>query len=269
MFESRKSLFVFRGFPLIFGIFALTLSCGRDGPPGKFVFDEGGIIRGDVSEKRIALVFTGHEFAEGGDFIREVLRQKEIRAGFFFTGDFYREEKNAALIGRLREDGHYLGPHSDKHLLYCSWENRRQLLVTREEFSDDILRNYQVMEAFGIAKEEAPFFIPPYEWFNEEIVNWAKELGLVLCNYTPGTLSSADYTTPEMSGYRSSERIFQSIFDHERSDGHGLNGFILLFHIGTHPDRTDKFYRRFDELLNGLLAMDYRLVGIDDLLGAG
>jgi len=62
----------------------------------------------------------------------------------------------------LREGGHYLGAHSDRHLLYCSWENRDQLLVTREEFTSDMLHNYEVMDAFGIAKENAPYFIPPY-----------------------------------------------------------------------------------------------------------
>ena len=235
----------------------------------KFSTDHGGIIRGDVSRKEIALVFTGHEFADGGDLIREVLKSKKVRAGFFFTGDFYRQKENAALISRLKEEGHYLGPHSDKHLLYCSWEDGRQLLVTRNEFRDDILRNYQAMGAFGIAREEASFFIPPFEWYNEEIVSWAKELGLVLCNYSPGTLANADYTTPKMPGYRTSNRIYRSIFDHERSDENGLNGFILLFHIGTHPDRTDKFYRRLDEMLGRLQTMGYRFVGIDDLLGPG
>ncbi|HUU38249.1 MAG TPA: polysaccharide deacetylase family protein [Candidatus Desulfaltia sp.] len=268
--SETKTCFLFSRLLLfLLGVSALTLSCARDERSKKFIFDQGGIVRGGVSEKKIALVFTGHEFAEGGGLISEVLKRKKARAGFFFSGDFYRQEANAALIISLREDGHYLGPHSDRHLLYCSWENREQLLVTKEEFSGDILRNYQAMEAFGISKEDAPFFIPPYEWYNAEIVNWAKELGLVLCNFTAGTLSNADYTTPDLTNYRSSTRIYQSIFDHERSDPHGLNGFILLFHIGTHPDRTDKFYRRLEELLSGLEAMGYRFVGIDDLLGAG
>ncbi|MFZ2053062.1 MAG: polysaccharide deacetylase family protein [Candidatus Aminicenantales bacterium] len=263
-----RSLFS-RRLTLLLGTLALTPFCARDGKPGKFVLDQGGIVRGDVSEKKIALVFTGHEFADGGGLISDVLKRKKARASFFFTGDFYREEANAALIKSLREDGHYLGPHSDRHLLYCSWENREQLLVTKEEFSDDILRNYQAMEAFSVSKEGTPFFIPPYEWYNKDIVNWAKDLGLILCNFTAGTLSNADYTTPDMSNYQSSSRIYQSIFDREKTDPHGLNGFILLVHIGTHPDREDKFYRRLEELLSGLQARGYRFVGIDDLLGAG
>jgi peptidoglycan/xylan/chitin deacetylase (PgdA/CDA1 family) len=266
MSEAKTNLGFSRLLALLLAILALTLACTRGRRPETLGYDEGGIVRGDVAEKKMALVFTGHEFSDGGDFIRDVLKRRRTRASFFFTGDFYRREAQAALVAGLREDGHYLGPHSDRHLLYCSWENRNQLLVTEEEFRSDILRNYQAMEAFGISKEEAPFFIPPYEWYNEQIVTWAQELGLVPFNLTGGTLSNADYTTPDMSNYQPSSRIYQSIFDHEKRDPHGLNGFILLVHIGTHPDRTDKFYLRLEELLDRLQARGYRFVGIDELL---
>lgn len=244
-------------------------ACAQNKKPGRFVYDHGAIIRGDATKKEIALVFTGHEFSEGGGLIQEALRNKGIRAGFFLTGDFCRNPANASLIKGLREDGHYLGPHSEKHLLYCSWENRNELLVTKDEFTLDILRNYVAMEDMGIAKEDAPYFIPPYEWHNETIVGWAKELGLVLLNFTPGTLSNTDYTTPDLANYRSSARIYQSIIDFEKLDPHGLNGFILLLHIGTHPGRTDKFYRRLEELLTELEGRGYRFVRVDELIGGG
>jgi peptidoglycan/xylan/chitin deacetylase (PgdA/CDA1 family) len=269
MLKPQKPSFVFRRFLLFLGVFVPMLSAPGEGRSQEFICDQGGIVRGAVTKKEIALVFTGHEFADGGNLVREVLKRKKARASFFFTGDFYRREENAVLISGLKGDGHYLGPHSDRHLLYCSWENREQLLVTKKEFSDDILRNYRAMNAFGLSMEDSPFFIPPYEWYNEEIANWAKERGLVLCNFTPGTFSNADYTTPDMSNYRSSARIYESIFEHERTDPHGLSGFILLVHIGTHPGRRDKFYRRLEELLSGLRMKGYGFVRIDELLGSG
>jgi peptidoglycan/xylan/chitin deacetylase (PgdA/CDA1 family) len=228
---------------------------------GRFAYDHGAIIRGDVTKKQIALVFT-----DGGMLIRGVLKKAGTPSGFFFTGDFCRNAANFLLIQALREDGHYLGPHSDKHLLYCSWENRDELLVTKGEFTADILRNYEAMADLGIAKEDAPYFIPPFEWYSETVGRWAVELGLVLFNFTPGTLSNADYTTPDMANYRSSDRIYQSIIDYEKNDPHGLNGFILLIHIGTHPGRTDKFYRSLDRLLRELWGRGYCFVRIDELL---
>lgn len=247
--------------------FGARLGLSQEKQTEKYTLDHGAIIRGDAGEKRMALVFTGHEFSDGGELIREVLKRKNAIASFFFTGDFYREPTNTDLISHLIEDGHYLGPHSDKHLLYCSWEKREELLVSEKEFTSDILRNYKAMESFGVVEESAPYFIPPYEWHNETIVTWAKELGLILINFTPGTASNADYTTPSMPDYKSSEEIYKSIIDYEKSPPHGLNGFILLIHIGTHPDRKDKFYRRLDELLEYLQKKGYAFVGADDLLG--
>jgi len=265
----RRFTSMMRRFMVFAGVLALTLLGSKEGTSQELAYDQGGIVRGDLTKKEIALVFTGHEFADGGSFIRAVLARTKVSAGFFFSGDFYRRAENATLIRGLKKDGHYLGPHSDRHLLYCSWENRDKLLVSRREFSDDILSNYRAMKAFGISPEDSPFFIPPYEWYNSEVVNWAKELGLVLCNFTSGTLSTADYTTPDMANYRASDRIYESIFERERTDPYGLNGFILLLHIGTHPDRRDKFYRRLEELVGELQAKGYRFVRIDRLLCGG
>ena len=237
-------------------------------PARNLTFDRGAVVRGDPGRKEMALVFTGHEFADGGDHIARVLEKHGVPAGFFFTGDFYRATDKAPLITRLRRDGHYLGAHSDKHLLYCSWESRDTLLVTKDKFASDILSNLDALRVFGIDRNEASCFIPPYEWYNETIAAWAGELGLVLFNFTPGTASNADYTTPDLPNYRTSEDIFRSIFDHEKSDPHGLNGFILLLHIGTHPDRKDKFHFRLDDLVTGLKNRGYAFVRIDHLLGA-
>jgi len=230
------------------------------------VFEQGGIIRGPGTEKRIALIFTGGDFADGGGLVRRVLARKRIRANFFFTGDFFRSPANEELVTGLVADGHYIGPHSDKHLLYCSWEDRDRLLVQKKEFIGDIGDNYREMEKFGISRQEARYFVPPYERYNEKIVAWAAEMGLILINFTPGTGSNADYTTPSMPGYRSSERIFNGIMDYEKSDPNGLNGFLLLLHIGTHPDRKDKFYHRLEELIDRLSSLDYVFLKVDELL---
>lgn len=129
----------------------------------------------------------------------------------------------------------------------------------------DLQRNYDAMAAYGVKKEEARYFLPPYEWYNDSIARWTREMGLQLVNYTPGTLSNADYTTPSMKNYRPSEVIFQSIIDYEQRAPSGLNGFVLLLHIGTDKARTDKFYRQLPQLLLWLRKEGYRMVRIDEL----
>ncbi len=222
------------------------------------VLTEGAITRMDTTQREIYLVFTGHEFAEGGGVIRETLRAHGAKGSFFFTGDFYRNPRFAEMIRGLRDDGHYLGPHSNRHLLYAPWERRDSLLVTRREFTDDLLGNYAAMQMYGVGLEDAPYFLPPYEWYNRTIAAWAAEMHSTLVNFTPGTGSNADYTTVDMGPrYVSSDSILFRILNYERTSTSGLNGFLLLTHVGAGPGRTDKFYLHLDSLLTILSRRGY------------
>lgn len=194
------------------------------------------------------------------------MQQTGAKASFFFTGRFYRNKQFKSIIQRLKKDGHYLGPHSNEHLLYCDWNKRDSLLVTKEQFTNDLLRNYATIQAYGITKAKAHYFLPPYEWYNDSIAAWTNDLQLQLINFTPGTLSNADYTTPDAKNYRSSETIYQSILNYEKRAPSGLNGFILLLHIGTDAQRTDKLYNRLTKLIQWLQQRQYQLVRVDELL---
>lgn len=223
------------------------------------------IVRGDTTKKQLALVFTGHEFAQGGSSILQTLRQHNVKASFFFTGDFYRNKAFFPIIQQLKKDRHYLGPHSDQHLLYADWKKRDSLLVTKEQFKKDLLQNYAAMNRFGISKSNALFFLPPYEWYNDSIAAWTKEMGLQLINYTPGTKSAADYTWPDLPNYQNSEVIYQSILNYEHTKSGGLNSFLLLLHIGTDPRRKDMFYDRLPQLIQHLKGKGYQFKRVNDL----
>jgi endoglucanase len=222
------------------------------------VLSHGATVRLDTTKRVIYLVFTGHEFAEGGDVVRKALKRNHVQASFFFTGDFYRNPAFASLIKGLKQDGHYLGPHSDKHLLYASWNYRDSLLVSREEFVADLKANYAAIARFGITPRDARTFLPPYEWYNNRIADWCSSLGTTLVNFTPGTGSNTDYTTLDMgSRYVSSDTIFQRILRVDRGSTSGLNGHILLLHVGAGPNRTDKFFDRLDRLIRELKIRGY------------
>lgn len=223
---------------------------------------EGGIIRGNKNKKELSLVFTGHDFADGAEHILNTLDKNNVKGTFFLTGHFYR--KYPIIVKELQEAGHYMGPHSDMHLLYADWENRDSTLVTKDEFIKDLQDNYDTMTEVGLKVEEKKYFMPPYEWYNQEISNWANEMGVQIVNFTPGTTSNADYTTPDMSNYRSSKQIYESILSFEEKDT--LNGMIMLIHIGTDPARTDKLYNKLDHLIIELKNRGYKFLRIDELL---
>lgn len=48
-----------------------------------FTYTHGAITRGDSTQKQVALVFTGDEFADGGFFIADILKQEKANASFF------------------------------------------------------------------------------------------------------------------------------------------------------------------------------------------
>ena len=170
------------------------------------------------------------------------------------------------MIQRIAAEGHYFSVHSDQHLLYCSWDKERKTLVTREEFQADVKTNYRRYEQLKLKKPAGPFFIPPFEHYNQQIVDWAGALGFTVINYTPGTRSNADYTGEADQNFVPSQTILDSIIKREQTDPHGLNGFILLLHIGSGPGRADKFHARFGELLDYLTGKGYEFVRVDELL---
>ena len=224
------------------------------------IYQDGGIIRTDPSVKHIDFVFTAADKADGAERIISTLGKYNIKGGFFFTGEFF--EMYPDVVRRLVAEGHYVGSHSYGHLLYAPWGNRDSLLVTKQEFEEDIFKSYKVLREFGIT--DAPYFIPPYEHYNATISSWARQLGLQVINYTPGTLTNGDYTTPEMKRYFSSKEILGRIWEYERTDPNGLNGHIMLIHFGTDPARTDKFYDKLPGLIRELRRKGYSFTPLKD-----
>jgi len=232
-----------------------------------FEVSHGAIIRGDQTKKNIALVFTGDEFGDGGESIAHSLKQQDIQASFFLTGNFYRNPKFRSVIKQLQRRGNYLSTHSDKHLLYCDWTDRDSLFVTRRQFDLDLHHAYAEMKKWNITTHNARYFLPPYEWYNDSIASWTRQAGLQLVCFTPGTRSNSDYTFPEMKDrYLTTDSILHSILNFEKKSPRGLNGFILLLHIGTDSRRTDKTYGRLPELIRELKSRGYRFLRIDELL---
>lgn len=229
-------------------------------------YHQDGIIRGDTTQKTLALLFSGDQYDDGLEVIRKTLDQYDVKGSFFFTGRFYRDVAHADVVEKLRQKGHYLGAHSDQHLRYVSSEKPDSLLVSQTEFATDVSNNYVEMAAHGITKNQARLFMPAYEQYNAELAAWTKKLGLHLMGFTPGTRSNADYTTPEMPNYLGSVDILAHIKAYEREDPAGLNGFLLLMHIGASPARTDKFYTHLGELITWLQKSGYTILPVDALL---
>jgi len=226
---------------------------------------DGGIIRGPTDQRRIALLFAGHEYAEGGTTILNELAKHKAQASFFLTQHFLSSSDFSPLVARLYREGHCLGPHSSKDLFYCFAEEPKRTLVTREQFANDFTGCLNRVREIGDSSQLPGYFLPPDERYNLEIAEWASHYFYVTIGYTPGTRSIADCTGEADPGFVSSQAIFDSIVAKEQQDPHGLNGCLLLFHLGSGPARADKFHARFGELLDYLAGKGYQFVAVDEL----
>ncbi len=244
----------------------ITGASAQSAPADRLVRDKyGAIIRGDLNIKKLALVFTGDEYGESTKPILDTLKQRKIKAAFFVTGNFLRQSALRPLLKRAIAEGHYVGPHSDSHPLYASWDERDKSLVTQDFFEKDLQKNIADLRELGSLHGERPiFFIPPYEHFNRDQARWSSKLGVRLFNFTPGSGSNRDYAKEGNSHFVRALKIYDDILAYERKDPHGLNGFVLLLHLGS--GRKDPFHAMLGPLCDELSKRGYKFERVDRLL---
>ena len=236
-----------------------------------FTYDHNAVIRADRTQPCLALIFTGGDHGQATNRILDILANHGIRASFFLTGGYLANPAQRSCVARMLAAGHYVGPHSDAHLLYCAWEDRTHTLVTRREFTTDLRNNIADLRALGCLAEAGPrqpdpvYFIPPYEWYNCDQVRWARAMNVRLFNFTPGSGSNRDWIPEGQPGFVPSAEIIADVLAYERRDPTGLNGFLLLFHLGS--QRTDLMDAELDNLLTELRNRGYTFARVDDLLG--
>jgi len=64
--------------------------------------------------------------------------------------------------------------------------------------------------------------------------------------------------------YLSSTEIIDNLWSYEAR--FGLNGFLILIHMGTDDRRKDKLYHHLDDIISILKGKGYKLVDVPDLL---
>jgi peptidoglycan/xylan/chitin deacetylase (PgdA/CDA1 family) len=228
-----------------------------------FAFVEGGIVRGPRDRKELSLIFTGGDYGEGTELILDALKERQIPAAFFVTGNYLAKAVHEPLLRRMVAEKHLLGPHSHGHLLYAPWDDRQKSLVSQQEFKSDLQKNLIELKEFGLLVKPT-YFVPPYEWYNTQHVAWAKELGCVLINFTSGAGSNRDYIPESDKSFKPSQELLADVLSHEEKSPDGLNGHLLLFHLGS--QRKDKMHAHLGQLFDELVNRGYDIVRVDQLL---
>jgi len=215
-----------------------------------------GIIRINPGSHNVYMIFTADERFEGGRTVLEALQKHGIKASFFLTGNCLRDPQWKDLIRDIIRQGHYVGPHGDRHLLYAPWDgDTEKSLVSADSLRRDIADNLKELSDAGVDISEVSWFMPSYEHFNTETVRVAASMGLELLHLTPGIMTRADYTKPDMPSYKSTRDLLNQLYAYEKENG--LQGAVLLVHPGTEPSRTDKLYDSLDGMIRRLERKGY------------
>ena len=223
----------------------------------------GAVIRIAPETRNIYLVFTADVNFNGGEAIVKELKKNKIKGSFFFTGNGLRAEANKEIIRKIIEEGHYVGGHSDSHMLIANWGNRDSLIVTYEQITEDLKKNAEALAEYGISPEDSRWFLPPYEYYNKESVFLTNSMGYRMVNYTPGIATPADYTTPDMPNYKDSQTLINALYNFEKVEG--LNGAIVLIHPGIDESRTDRLYNRLGEIIKYFKSRGYKFASLKDV----
>ena len=218
----------------------------------------GTIVRVNPDKKVVYLCFTADENFNGAEKILQTLKKRKVKGNFFLTGNCLRYKPNQDVVRRIVDEGHYVGGHSDKHVLYCDWGAERPNLMSADSIISDLKANYAELAKFGVNREDARWFLPPYEHYNAFSVGILESMGVRVVNYTPGIGTPADYTTPDMPNYKKAQTLIDGLWKFEKEKG--LDGALLLIHPGIHPDRPDseRLYNRLDEIIRYLKKKGYR-----------
>ena len=191
------------------------------------------IYQGNPAKRQIALVIN---VAWGNEHLvpmLSILRDSGVQATWFLVGRW--AAKYPELVRLIAAEGHEFGNHaySDPHLPTLS----------KAAIADEINKTAEVI--VDIVGTRPRYFSPPYNDFNQTVLDIAQELGYltVICS-----LDTADWMRPGVG------RIVARIVPKAH------NGGIVLMHP------TEQTPPALKEIVSGLLEQGYELVTLSNLL---
>jgi len=167
------------------------------------------LCRGSRNEKKIALSFDDGPHSEITPQVLELLRNYDIKAGFFLVGN--QLEANKELLKTILDEGHIVGNHSYSHKNSYGFFG-----------SQKVLKDLQNTEAliFHASGKRTRLFRPPFGVSNPNIAWAARKLDYIIVGWSIRSLDTM--------GRRKEKTI-------KRVNSRLKAGSLILFH-DTHPD---------------------------------
>lgn len=223
------------------------------------------IDRGNTENRQLALTFDGGSSAAGAKTILEALGENNVTTTMFISGQFI--EKYPEIVMEMVAAGHELGNHTYNHPHLTSYETNG-----RQETLEGVDQDFMAMQLLGTdslfyaltGRHLAPFWRAPYGEYNQQILDWAAELGYMHVRWTPG-FDTFDWVDDVNSPiYKTASQVLEEIIT-RAEDGETLNGAIFLMHLGSHRTK-DNIYEIVPGLIAELRSRGYTMVPVSNLL---
>jgi len=220
-----------------------------------------------------AMTFDGGSYAAAADDILDTLASRNVRSTIFVTGAFIR--RFPQIIIRAAEMGHEIGNHTLSHPRLTTYaDNMTQSTragVSRQTVASELEGAARIL-ADRTGLRFVPLWRAPYGEYNRDICRWALDAGYLHIGWRLGkswhqNLDSNDWVADENSpAYRTPEEVFNKIVRIASHPG-GLNGGIILFHLGTErKQRSQQVHIVLGRLIDTLRGMGYEPVTVSELL---
>lgn len=209
------------------------------------------VIRGDSSQKKLAIVFTGLRNGNAAKTVSQILVKEKVRASFFLTPAFLKQ--NGGLAKQLR-GRNYVGAAGAE-----SWWSCCDSFSLPADYASVLQENQLLLKSVGASSKIT--LLPG----NDPASSVSTEGFLI--TPTPGTLGLRAAAGAVSPLYVNSDSIFQNIIGRARQMPYGLNGYFLVLPTDVPADRPDKFYMLLPLLFQDLKNEGYELVRADEMLG--
>jgi peptidoglycan/xylan/chitin deacetylase (PgdA/CDA1 family) len=225
-------------------------------------------MRGPRAGGFLALTIDAGSTNRRADRILAILREKGIKTTFFLTGQFI--ERFPETVRAIMADGHEVGNHTYDHPHLTTFErNRRQLTspgVTRERLQEELLRTAKLFTDLT-GRKMTPWWRAPYGEQNEEIRQWAEEIGVKHVDWsrTPTNFDMLDWVAdPGDRHYLDAEGIYNRFLGLDRGRPGAANGGIILMHLGTDRKR-DFLDEALPRAIDSLRERGYNFISVSEM----
>lgn len=226
------------------------------------------------TKKLVSLTFDGGASSNATAMILDTLRSRRVRATMFLTGRYMR--RNRAFVESMIAQGHDIGNHTQNHphlTTYAQTRTHRTVQsVSRDLISRELAKaNEEFRRLTGT--DTAPFWRAPYGETNREINRWARECGYLHVGWRQARTWKQNFDTndwvpdEETPGYHTPGEVIEKFTSMAQEKPYGMNGAIVLMHLGTVRKKKDQqVHRVLGTLIDRLRELGYRFVTVSVLV---